>query len=189
MTNPNGLPEDTIPLVAEHYYRHDIEAIEKVSSSYEKLGELAATSGKLQRMFNTISSVTLTTNSYVDEPYIAGEIRHMFNEPVEHEMTINFDEQPSAELMAALLGLRVVVLPKLMACPYAYAVPKRTHRKFRIRKKWAKRYGYRIIYGPEEPGYIKRDAVNGDCVYVGPDGYSKILKYKEELGIGKNEMD
>ena len=53
-------------------------------------------------------------------------------------------------------------------------VQRRTHRKRRINKKWAKRYGYKTVL---DDGQIIRV---GDCIYATPNTVKKIIEEMKE---------
>lgn len=76
-------------------------------------------------------------------------------------------------LFAMNFGLPVRVMSKARCCESLTAVPARPHKKKRIRKKWLKRYGWKIIYGPEK-AWIVDDPVEGRHLCVGPDTYKTL---------------
>lgn len=78
-------------------------------------------------------------------------------------------------LYAQLFGLPMRLVSKDQCCQPLTAVPARPHKKKRIRKKWLKRYGWKIIYGPEK-AWIVTDPVEGSQLCVGPDTYKKLKK-------------
>lgn len=53
-------------------------------------------------------------------------------------------------------------------------VQRRTHRKCRINKKWAKRYGYKTVL---DDGRI---ICAGDCIYATPKTVKEIIESMEE---------
>lgn len=53
-------------------------------------------------------------------------------------------------------------------------VQRRTHRKRRINKKWAKRYGYKTVLDDE------RIILVGDCLYATPNTVKKIIEEIKE---------
>lgn len=53
-------------------------------------------------------------------------------------------------------------------------VQRRTHRKRRINKKWAKKYGYKTV--PDD----ERMIMFGDCILATPNAIKKIIKAMKE---------
>jgi len=80
-------------------------------------------------------------------------------------------------------GLPVRVVPKDLCCQPLTAVPARPHKKKRIRKKWLKRYGWKVIYGPEK-AWIVDDPVEGRHLCVGPDTYKTL----RETGVDVEDV-
>ena len=83
-------------------------------------------------------------------------------------------------LFKLAFGLPVHVVPKDLCCQPLTAVPARPHKKKRIRKKWLKRYGWKVIYGPEK-AWIVDDPRDGDILCVGPDTYKKLKKARVDV--------
>lgn len=54
-------------------------------------------------------------------------------------------------------------------------VQRRTHRKRRINKKWAKRYGYKTVLDDERVIQV------GDCIYATPNTVKKIIDNMKEI--------
>ena len=54
-------------------------------------------------------------------------------------------------------------------------VQRRTHRKRRINKKWAKRYGYKTVL---DDGRMIRV---GDCLFATPNAVKKIIEEMKEI--------
>jgi len=83
-------------------------------------------------------------------------------------MSLNLERPLTPVEIAILTGMRVITLPKwLMAEPIGVE-PVRRHKRKRIAKKWARRYGYKTVYGPE------RSFIKNDVLFVGPDTYKEI---------------
>lgn len=96
---------------------------------------------------------------------------------IDREVTLSFTTSSTLDplLYAQLFGLPMRVVPKDQCCQPITAVPARPHKKKRIRKKWLKRYGWKVIYGPEK-AWIVTDPVEGSLLCVGPDTYKKLKK-------------
>lgn len=56
---------------------------------------------------------------------------------------ISFEVQVDAELMKRLFGYEDNLKNDVYDFSFSYLVPRRTHKKRRIAKKWLKRYGYK----------------------------------------------
>lgn len=115
--------------------------------------------------------------------------------------TVELDKPLPPVDLARILGLPVVVVPKLFSCVWCDMVPCRTHRKKRIRKKWLKRYGRRPAYSKEEEEPFIYCGTEGYMLFIGLDTWKKvregfpnadvrpflIFDYLMAKGVGKHE--
>ncbi len=110
--------------------------------------------------------ITHTVNPLSTETQPDAELSIKGEEGLTMSLTL---ERPLTPVEIAILtGMRVITLPKwLMAEPIGVE-PVRRHKRKRIAKKWARRYGYKTVYGPE------RSFIKNDILFVGPDTYKKI---------------
>lgn len=68
-------------------------------------------------------------------------------------------------------------IPVVIMSKVKTAIPIRKHKKRRINKKWAKRYGYRIEVQPSElddKAYVTRDENGSTYIYCGEEAYEKL---------------
>lgn len=80
---------------------------------------------------------------------------------------------PPVEL-ARIMGMQVTIVPKPFMCIEMRVEPVRRHRKWRIHKKWLKRYGVKVVFSKEEKEPFIVHGETGDVLMVGPDTWKKI---------------
>lgn len=74
-----------------------------------------------------------------------------------HTITFNTDELFNAEELYKILGLDTSNMPEAYDIQYVKIVQVRKHKKRRINKKWAKRYGYKQVVVDSKGWKIKNN--------------------------------
>lgn len=172
------LPDGLAYLAAQADFDGTREYFEK------ELNKLIADQYKPLRSVDAIPTVELTelkVNTRGTDD-LSPLVEDLFDPPLIQtaKSELSFDMTPTNVMVdpllyAQLFGLPMRVVPKDQCCQPITAVPARPHKKKRIRKKWLKKYGWKIIYGPEK-AWIVTDPVEGSQLFVGPDTYKKLKK-------------
>ena len=110
------------------------ENFESVSEPFGTLSMLNSETGE-EFEFEAVQGFTLTDNTY--------EINRKYNMPICNNATITLDTTTTlSDDLHKLMGFDVAKMPDAYNVEYFKPVQIRKHKKKRINKKWAKKYGY-----------------------------------------------
>lgn len=94
--------------------------------------------------FDNISEITLDCNDGQDYDFNLRQEKFFYDDR-EVTMSIDFNEPVDMNKFYSLLGVDVSKMPDSYDVKFLKVVQVRKHKKRRINKKWAKRYGYKTI--------------------------------------------
>lgn len=113
-----------------------------------------------------IREVEITTDSQIDYDLDTHRVNRICRNDAEMSMTFSTDEPMDTEKFYKMIGYDPSNLPDKYNIQFQKIVQARKHKKRRINKKWAKRYGYKTILVDAK----------GWKMHIGTDGNVEFIK-------------